>query len=292
MCRVLGYIGPTVPVADLMTKPVNSLVNQSFDAEFHHLLQLAGTGFASWEQGSPEQDRPLVYKSCSPAFYDKNLHNICRKLRTNSLLAHIRATGYSHSSSVTDDNCHPFIYPELKLALAHNGGLPGWRDLRRELLAACRPEIVAHLAGNTDTEALYCLLMSQYSDPTVNLSAAEIIDGLCKFMRVLIDLKSQCRNNKVAKLKFFLADGNDLVVANLGLGPDLATEIDQPWEQLRGAEKGSPEHALAGVLEPVYYMAGRDYGFVDDQYAMKTMADDDIDAVIISSEPLTRNRDD
>ncbi len=292
MCRVLAYLGPRVSLADLVTRPANSLVNQSFDPEFHDYMQLGGTGFASWVEGSPDERRPLVYKSCQPAFYDKNLASMCAKLQTNNLLAHIRATGYSPSASINDDNCHPFIYPKLSLALAHNGGLPGWRGMLLDILAASDPAIVAQLCGSTDTEPLYCLLMSQYADPTANMQPDEIIDGLTKFMRKLVEIKRKNGNTRYAKLKFFLADGRDIVVANLGLGYDYAPEIDRGWEELLEAGKGTPERKLAGVVEPVWYLAGSGYGLHDDQFSMKTLWDARTDEVIISSEPLTRDRSD
>ncbi len=297
MCRVLGYLGPKVRIADLITRPKNSLINQSFDAEYHHMLQVAGGGFASWEKGSPTEGEPLIYKSCQPAFYDKNLQALSRKLHTNNLLAHIRATGYSHRASIHDDNCHPFLYPEFRLALAHNGGLPGWREMRSDIMAASKPEIVRHLAGSTDTETLYCLLMSQYDDPTRDMSSAEIIDGLTRFMQKIVEIKKRHGNRNIAKLKFFLADGNDLVVANMGLGLEYATEIDTSWEDVRHTAPGTDEHKIAGVIEPVWYLSGSDYGEQFDgdragQFTMRHRGTDATDAVIISSEHLTADPSD
>ena len=83
MCRVLAYLGPSVRLSDLITRPSNSLINQSFDAEYHHLMQVAGAGFASWEKGSPNEREPLIYKSAKPAFYDKNLQALCAKGRAS-----------------------------------------------------------------------------------------------------------------------------------------------------------------------------------------------------------------
>ena len=127
MCRVLGYLGPRVLLADLLTRPRNSLINQSFDAEYHELLQLGGTGLAAWEKGSTEDAVPLIYKSAHPAFYDRNLYSLSEKVHTTNLLAHVRATGYSRGVSINEDNCHPFLFDGFRLALAHNGGLPGWK---------------------------------------------------------------------------------------------------------------------------------------------------------------------
>ena len=287
MCRVLGYLGPSIALEDLLTKPANSLVNQSFDAKYHHLLQLGGTGFASWEHGSPNEERPLLYKSSQPTFFDRSLHAICENTRTTSLLAHIRATSYSEKVSINDDNCHPFLYPGFRLALAHNGGLPGWRGMLHDIISASRPEIVANLTGSTDTEPLYGLLMSQYADPTADMDVDEIVDGLTRFMKQVITIKKKNDNNKTAKLKFFLADGNDIVVANMGLGEGFATEIDRNWDELREAPVGSPEFSLAGIIEPVWYLAGDDYSDFDGSYEMRAGDADGASTVIVASEHLT-----
>ena len=174
------------------------------------------------------------------------------------------------------------------MALAHNGDLAGWRDMLQGVLSACRPEIVARLNGNTDTEPMYCLLMSQYDDPTADMEADEIIAGLESFLKIILDLKVRHNNRAVAKLKFFLADGNDLVVANMGLGPNYATEIDGTWEELREAPPGSDERRLAGIVEPVWYLAGHDYGKYDGKYDMATVTTDNPSALIVSSEHLTQ----
>ncbi len=288
MCRVLGYLGPKILLADLITEPKNSLVNQSFDPEYHDALQLGGAGLASWENGSTDEKRPLLYHSDRPAFYDRNLTNLCAKVKTNNVLAHVRATGYTQDTSIHTDNCHPFLYPKFSLALAHNGGLAGWREMLQSMLSTCRPEIVAHLNGNTDTEPMYCLLMSQYDDPTADMEADEIVAGIEGFLKTILDLKVRHDNREVAKLKFFLADGNDLVVANMGLGPDYATEIDRGWEELREHPSGSDEHTLAGVVEPVWYLAGHDYGLYGDMYGMGEVTTENPSALIVSSEHLTQ----
>ena len=46
-------------------------------------------------------------------------------------------------------------------------------------------------------------------------------------------------------------------MANLGLGFDYATSIEAPWEELLASDKGTSERKLAGVVEPVYNLAGQ-----------------------------------
>ena len=164
--------------------------------------------------------------------------------------------------------------------------------MRSDIMAASKPEIVKHLSGSTDTETLYALLMSQYEDPTRDMDSEEIIEGLGRFMKTVVEIKRRHGNTKIAKLKFFMADGNDLVVANMGLGFDYAPTIDETWQQLRDAQPGTREHTLAGVLEPVWYQTGSDYGQTvtndgTERFAMRDRDPKKQDAVIISSEHLT-----
>jgi glutamine amidotransferase len=122
------------------------------------------------------------------------------------------------------------------------------------------------------------------------MGAAEIVDGLRSFLSTILDIKRRHDNRKVAKLKFFLADGNDLVVANIGLGTDYATTIDASWDELHAsATPGTEEHTLAGVLEPVWYMAGDNYSDFEGTYEMTQAQGDRASTVIVASEPLTEN---
>lgn len=290
MCRVLAYLGPSLPVADLLLRPANSLVHQSFDPKYKDLLQLSGSGFASWEQGSLHEREPLLYKSATPPRSDPELRAICGSAFTTALLAHVRAVKAGNHAPVDTRSCHPFIYPGYRLALAHNGELPGWPELRDDILEASRPEVVANLAGPTDTEALYCLLMSQFDDPKAELGADEIRAGIEQLMSALLAIKRRNDNTSRAKLKLFLANGNSIVVANIGLGVDYATTIDRTWDELHTFPVWSPEFELAGVVEPVWYLAGRDFAKYGQSYDMAACDPEDADTMIVASEPLAADR--
>ena len=110
MCRVLAYIGPEIPVENLLLKPGNSLVNQALDPERHPELQLAGWGFGIWSEHLLKPERPLLYHRPTAAFYDDNVEGIIPTLHASTLLAHVRAADYNSSCVLADENCHPFSY--------------------------------------------------------------------------------------------------------------------------------------------------------------------------------------
>ena len=69
----------------------------------------------------------------------------------------------------------------------------------------------------------------------------------------------------------------------------LLTHIERNWDELRQAEVGTAEHALAGVIEPVWYLAGDDYADFEGTYDMRVCHAEGASTVIIASEPLTKD---
>jgi glutamine amidotransferase len=111
-------------------------------------------------------------------------------------------------------------------------------------------------------------------------------------MKKVVELKRRHDNRRIAKLKLFLADGNDLVVANLGLGPDFAPVIDESWEELREAEVGTMDFTLAGVSEPVWFLTGDHYADYEGTYEMRVRDPGAATTAIVASEQLTADADD
>ncbi|NER25791.1 MAG: hypothetical protein F6J96_34880, partial [Symploca sp. SIO1C2] len=116
MCRVLAYIGEPIQISQLLLKPDNSMVNQTFDPEDHYMIQLAGFGLATWSKGTLSEEYPLIYKGIKPPFYDRNLGSLCERHETNVLLCHVRGL-----SRIYVDKLYLYILPNsLVLVLARS----------------------------------------------------------------------------------------------------------------------------------------------------------------------------
>lgn len=289
MCRILGYIGESVTISDLMLNPDNSLINQSFDPEDHHIMQLAGMGLATWKKGAPNSEFPLIYKTTKPPFYDRNLKSICERMDTDVFLAHIRGAQYETSVSVNEENCHPFMFPGFKLALAHNGSIDRFRELRVGLLDRCHNRIARYISGDTDSEVLYAVLMSQLEDPTADLDIDEILEAVGKLVKILLDLKTKYGIGGQDILKLFLADSNDLCVANIGIGPNCELAVEDLWEHYRQYPVGTGEYLLSRLVGPVWAAKGRHLRKNGTYYLEHASMDEDVHSVIIASEPLTED---
>lgn len=154
MCRLLGYLGLNpILLGDLIDKPENSLINQSRGArEGCHVVNADGFGI-SWYNLDIDPN-PGIFKSIQPAWNDKNLAHISKKVSSDSFLAHIRA---STIGDVTFNNCHPFSYKEY--SFAHNGTIRQFEHLRRDLINHIDEELFLSIKAQTDSEHLFFLIM-------------------------------------------------------------------------------------------------------------------------------------
>lgn len=288
MCRILAYIGPEVPVENLLITPDNGLINQTLDPERHPLLQLAGWGFGAWSEHLLKPEAPFLYRRPMAAFYDDNAEGIIPSLQASTLLAHVRAADYNSSTVLADENCHPFSYRGTPWIIAQNGDMPNWKLLQRQLLRHCKDEYLEQMRGTTDTEFLYVLLLSLLendSDEGVQRAFEEMLGLIVRAMKDL-DLVM------LTKLKMALVSANRIIGVNSGSGHQGETDPAGDWEALRGSGPGTDDFALSMLLEPMYLLMGRDFQHDETSYNFKECTLEEATAVIFASEPLTENGDD
>lgn len=282
MCRILAYLGPELPLEDLLLKPSNSLLNQSRAPKLHPLMQLAGWGFGAWSDSYLTPDQPLLYRRQTPAFFDDNARTVIPKLQAHTVVAHVRAATYRSETVLAYENCHPFAFEGSPWVLVHNGSLSHWRVLQNELLRHCKPEFLGQIRGTTDSEFVFCLLMSLLED--------ESTDGFQrafeKLMELILKAMKTCGLVKSSKLKLALASPNSVIAVNYGSGFEAETDLSGDWRELRKAKIGSPDFLLSTILEPLYVLTGRDFHKEKNCYGMTTCSDNPT-TVVLASEPLT-----
>src|SRR5713101_6915971 len=91
MCRMVGYIGPPLAPADLLTAPPHSLYAQSYKPRemSSGVVNADGWGAALWlGDGRPE---PALYRSAQPIWADPNLPLVCERLHAAAALAAVRS---------------------------------------------------------------------------------------------------------------------------------------------------------------------------------------------------------
>ena len=287
MCRVLAYIGPEIPLEDLLLKPSNSLINQALDPERHPELQLAGWGFGAWGESLLKPEHPLIYRRPMAAFYDDNTDGVIPSLQASTMLAHIRAAAYDAQVVLADENCHPFSFKGTSWIVAQNGYLPGWQILQRELLQHCKDEYLEQMRGSTDTEFLYVLLLSLLEGD----SDGDVQKAIEEMLRLIARAMQELELPGLTKLKMALVAPDRIIGINWGLGHHGEVDPAGDWRELRKAGPGTDDFALSMLLEPMYLLMGRNFEKVESSYEFEECTEEEATAVIFASEPLTEDHD-
>lgn len=123
MCRHLAYLGPPVPLREVLTDPPHSLYRQSWAPAMqrHGTVNADGFGVGWYADGDPV---PARYRRAVPIWGDASLPDLARVTRSGAVLAAVR--GATPGTALGESAVAPFgSGPWL---FSHNGVLDGWRS--------------------------------------------------------------------------------------------------------------------------------------------------------------------
>jgi glutamine amidotransferase len=273
MCRMLGYLGTPVLLDHLLYAPDSSLLKQTVDAQMLAMLNLAGFGFAAWDPDWEEPATPLCYRTTQVAVFDRNIAAIAKKLCAGAVVAHLRGVPYRADTQVNLENVHPFHFEGLPIVMAHNGDLSGFHQMRFELVEHVKPHFARQIMGSSDSAWLYALLVSQLEDPAGPLSADEIVGAVGRVFGLIRRIRERHGITRSSSVNLVIGDGRNLVSVRFTF--DFGRFDVAPFQ-------GGVEFLSQ------WYTLGRDYGLHDDEWKM-VGGPVGADAVIVASEPLTRD---
>lgn len=274
MCRILSYLGEPILIEDLLYKPDNSFIKQSYHPKYmSYLLNLAGFGFVAWDTNSANSILPYIYKTIHLPFYDENLRNLSAKINPYCFLAHLRGVPYSDQQVVSQQNVHPFIFHESNLALAHNGALIDFEKMKFDLLDHIKDEYKRDIHGTTDSEVIYALLLSQLSNPRVTTESDDIITAINKTLKIIQDVRHKNNIQIASPVNLFVTNG-DFIAATRFV-------FDYGWIPMDA--KPSTHFAYHSL----WYTYGESYGLYEGEYRMK--GGNKKSSIILASEPLTED---
>ena len=257
MCRFVLYLGEPIVLETLLFKPVNSLVNQSYDAEERDPLNGDGFGIAWYTSDiGPE---PAVFKCATPAWSNRNLIHLARVARSDCILAHVRAA--TPGLTVSENNCHPFIHGNF--SFMHNGDICQFQSVRRSILTALSDDSFRIISGETDSEHLFALFLDCWQDvdkedPLLGMAAA-----LEATILRTVELLQQKGLTGECQFNLAVSDGKRAVATRCGTG--------EPKK-----------------IPSLYWHEGRRY-IVEDGICRMIDCDVQSDTVIIASEPLSND---
>jgi glutamine amidotransferase len=258
MCRFLTYVGPSLTLDSLITRPIHSIVHQSFDSH-ERSEPLNGDGFGvAWYV--PElSEEPGCFRSITPAWNNQNLVQIARLTRSGSVLAHVRAA--SPGLAVTETNCHPFVHG--RFAFMHNGQVAGFARIKREILAQLSDRAYDTIKGSTDSEMLFAVFLDELWGGAEPDPLEATVHGVEAAFRRVLEAGSRRGVEEHSYLNVAVADGACAVVTRFTTAaPDKAPSL-----YLHEGRRYVCEAGVCRMVEP-----GDGHG-----------------AVIVASEPLSHD---
>ena len=112
VCRFLCYKGPPILLSELLYRPKNSMILQSYKAK-ERVEPLNGDGFGVGWYVRDVSPIPCVFSSLTPAWSNRNLKNLAEHICADCFFAHVRSASYG--TAVSEMNCHPFRHLQISL---------------------------------------------------------------------------------------------------------------------------------------------------------------------------------
>lgn len=255
----MAYLGSPIIIDKLLYQPKNSLVNQSINAkELEEPLN--GDGFGIGWYAREVNFEPVTFVSVHPAWSNRNLRNLAPKIRTDCLIAHVRAASVGE---VSESNCHPFQYKNM--LMMHNGGVENFSNIKRKIREPLTDELYNWIKGQTDSEHIFAYLLNELFRSNKPLSPETVTDA---FENTFSALKKMMAENNIHEAAYL-----NMVVTN-GLFLVGTRYVTDPKE------------------EPLtlYHSEGSRY-VVEDGVTQMMAPEDDDQAVLVVSEKLSDDKD-
>ncbi|PZO12020.1 MAG: ergothioneine biosynthesis protein EgtC [Leptolyngbya foveolarum] len=200
MCRILGYLGPSIALNRLVLEPEHSLLVQSYKPKELDGAVLNGDGFGlGWHR---EGDDPFVYRNILPLWNDRNLDDLCRYIQAKNFVVNLRSA--TSKMPLDLSNCQPFTHNDL--LFVHNGLIEKFfESLHRPIRERLCDVAYRKIQGLTDSEHIFALLVHHLEqEPGLDLAEA-----LKRTMSEIIELAEQ-KDVRVAA-NIILTTGDRLV---------------------------------------------------------------------------------
>lgn len=223
---------------------------------------------------------PCLFTSTIPAWNCTNLQRIASKTASRLIFAHVRATT---EGSLSEDNCHPFCHGSLMWM--HNGGLGGWKHIKRRLGERLADKWYLGVCGGTDSEWAFALFLDTLermghdpsSQPLDGFGPTVLREAVLKTIALINELIDQIPESIIEKenvdtrslLNFAVSDGHSTICTRY-----ISSSTDE--------------------AASLYYSSGTEWEkrtmFPEDKNYQMERRDKGADIVLVASEPLTFER--
>ncbi|MFD0343380.1 ergothioneine biosynthesis protein EgtC [Streptomyces sp. NPDC127117] len=159
MCRHIAYLGPPVPLGELLTRPPHSLVRQSWEPrdQRHGTVNADGFGVGWYAEGDPVPGR---YRRPGPVWGDQTFADLTRVVRSTALLAAVRDA----TEADADGEAAAAPFAAGPLLFSHNGVVKGWPHSVAPLAAALPPAELLALTARCDSALVWALVLHRLAE--------------------------------------------------------------------------------------------------------------------------------
>ena len=168
-----------------------------------------GWGVAHYIDGAPH-----LIRSSATAISDNLFHRVSGVVASETVLAHVRKATQGVKSVL---NCHPFQYG--RWVFAHNGDISNFEEVKDELRNLINPHLNRFILGDTDSEVIFHLFLSELSrfGPLQRALGVEpVMDALEATVEKIRRVADRPGLEKDALLTLMATDGTVLVATQGG----------------------------------------------------------------------------
>ena len=222
MCRLLGYIGSSIPLDYILSKPEHSLIVQSYKPLEMNSGVLNADGFGIGWYHPEKETKPFIYKNVIPIWNDVNLPSLGRYVESGCVLGYVRSA--TAGQAVDMSNCQPFEFKQL--LFVHNGRIDNFKQtLMRPICDRLSTTAYQSIKGGTDSEHFFALFLDEHlKNPDGILEVA--------LQKALLNLDDLAKSHQVsASANIIISDGTRLIASRFASGiepPSLYWTRDDP----------------------------------------------------------------
>lgn len=148
MCRLFGF-----------RSVIQSQVHRSLISADNALMQQSNRHPDGWGVAYYQAGAPHVIKSVETAVDDHLFRRVSGVVSSETVVAHLRKATHGEVSIL---NTHPFQFG--RWVFVHNGNIAGFAGVRDALLDKVPPVLRRFILGDTDSEALFYLLLGHMAE--------------------------------------------------------------------------------------------------------------------------------
>ena len=242
MCRHFAYLGPDVPLAELLLDPPHGLYRQSWAPrrQTHGTVNADGFGIGWYPPGTTERDddeyAPARYRRAVPIWTDPNLPDLARTLHSGAVLAAVRDATPGNGP----DEAANAPFSGGRWLFSHNGSVPDWQRLTEDSGTSLPAPMLLGLQAHSDSALLWALVHDR-------LAAGEPPGGaLAAITRLTAAVRPQ------ARLNLLLTDGRSIAAIRWGdslwyrAAPGRVVVASEPWDDPEPWDAPEPWDDRAG----------------------------------------------